>query len=143
MFGSPLTNNSVMPRINSLLVSSVARKGTRDNRISEEVSLYSRRTPANFVHVADIVESGVTLGNYEHREANNYYYCLPRYPYGSSRSCEARFASNASRSVLLQAVPATTCASRGFYFMQAFSLPSTLYPLSRSTIALTSISYAL
>ena len=48
----------------------------------------SRRTSANFVYVADIVESRFTPGNYKHREANNYYYCLPHYPSGSSRSCK-------------------------------------------------------
>lgn len=41
-----------------------------------------QNTPyVNFVCVADIVESRVILGNYKHCEANNYYYCLPHYPY--------------------------------------------------------------
>lgn len=35
------------------------------------------------------MESRIIPGNYEHREPNNYHYCLPRYPCRSSRSWEA------------------------------------------------------
>lgn len=42
-----------------------------------------------------IVESRVTLSNYKHCEANNYYHCRPHYPSGSSRSCKRCLAPGA------------------------------------------------